>query len=265
MPETSAMCRLAAYLGPEVTLQQFLLDPPHSLYVQSWAPKELRYAKLNADGFGFAWYGPDDLPHCYVNAMPIWSDVNLTGLATSMGSDLWVASVRSATSGYATGVANTQPFADGELVFTHNGYIGEFARSMRTRLLDHLDTDVAGEIRGNTDSEHLFALLRHLLLDEDRSIETALAEAFALIERWSSRQESLLNLILSDGERLYAARHAIEHDCPSLYYSTDDEAFPDGAQLVSSEPLTEGGFWQPVPEHHLLVLDAEAPPELIAL
>ena len=49
------MCRLAAYLGPEIPLRSFLLDFPHSLYQQSWDPKELTEARLNADGYGVAW------------------------------------------------------------------------------------------------------------------------------------------------------------------------------------------------------------------
>ncbi|VAW77744.1 hypothetical protein MNBD_GAMMA13-583, partial [hydrothermal vent metagenome] len=50
------MCRIAAYLGPPITLGMLLTEPPHSLLVQGWAPRELRYAKLNADGYGFGWH-----------------------------------------------------------------------------------------------------------------------------------------------------------------------------------------------------------------
>lgn len=260
------MCRLAAYLGPEVSLQTFLLDPEHSLEVQAWAPRELRYAKLNADGFGFAWYGPDDRPVTYVSPMPIWSDVNLPGLARALSADLWVASVRSATSGFASGPANTQPFCDEELIFTHNGYLEDFNRGLRREFLGYLDDDFVAEIRGNTDSEYLFALIRQLLADdEDRPVESALGEAMNLLADWCGERAALLNLVISDGERVYAARHALNHDCPSLYYTTDDEHFPDGAQLVASERLTDAQFWQPVPEHHLLILDPEQPPELLAL
>jgi glutamine amidotransferase len=72
-------------------------------------------------------------------------------------------------------------------------------------------------------------------------------------------------VLISDGMRIYATRHAINHECPSLYYTTDDDSFPEDAQLVASERLTEGGLWQAVPEHHVLILDPQAPPELLAL
>jgi glutamine amidotransferase len=93
------MCRIAAYLGDPVPLGRFLLDPPHSLQVQGWAPQELKYAKLNADGYGFAWYDTEGQPAVYVNPGPIWSDPNLQHLARTLVSDLWIASVRSATEG----------------------------------------------------------------------------------------------------------------------------------------------------------------------
>jgi glutamine amidotransferase len=120
-------------------------------------------------------------------------------------------------------------------------------------------------MRGSTDSEYLFAILRYILADDDDlSMEQAIAELFNMIENWTGDQDALLNLIITDGELVYATRHAINHDCPSLYYTTDDESFPD-AQLIASEAMTETGLWQPVPEHHILVLSNDEPPELVAL
>lgn len=260
------MCRLAAYLGPEIALNTFLLEPQHSLYVQSWEPQELKYAKLNADGFGVGWYDPQGTPTTYINPMPIWSDGNLAGLARSLRSDLWLASVRSATEGFTNSAMNTQPFCDDDFLFMHNGYLGDFHSTLRPQMLRFLNDRVLGDMRGTTDSEFLFALIRHFL-DEDDSLplESAISEAFTSVSDWSDGQVALLNLLISDGERLYATRHAINHECPSLYYCTDDELFPEGAQLIASEGLTPDALWQAVPEHHLLVLDPEAPPELLAL
>ena len=89
------MCRLAAYLGPEITLAHFLLQPRHSLLVQARQPQELRYTTVNADGFGYGWYAADQLPAAYTSPLPIWSDVNLQDLGRSLRSDLWLAIVRS--------------------------------------------------------------------------------------------------------------------------------------------------------------------------
>ncbi len=259
------MCRIAAYLGPPVALNRFMLDPPHSLMVQGWAPRELKYAKLNADGFGFAWYDDRGDPAVYVNPAPIWSDPNLPHLARALSSPLWIASVRSATAGNPVNHANTQPFADEEFLFDHNGLIAGFHGGVQQQLIRALSPQRLAAIRGNTESEYLFAVLRQLLGDNpEMPVETALAELMDSIADWAGDQQCLLNIVLSDGERLYAVRHALGDDCPSLYYTTDDEMFP-GAQLVASEPLTESAFWQSVPEHQILVLDPEQPPELLPL
>jgi gamma-glutamyl hercynylcysteine S-oxide hydrolase len=260
------MCRLAAYLGPRISLQQFLLKPSHSLYEQAWAPRELTNARLNADGFGIGWYSPDGTPAVYVNQMPIWSDINLPGIARSLATSLWMAQVRSATSPFRSGPANTQPFQRDGVLFLHNGFVEDFDHSLRGRIRHFLDTEIEAGIGGNTDSEYIFALLRQLLANDDElTLEEAIRAGLALIDEWLDRRTALLNLLLTDGERLYATRHALKGECPSLYFTTDDECFEEGAQLIASERLTEGEFWQPVPEHHLLILDPEEPPELIQL
>ena len=51
------MCRHLAYLGPPVPLAALLLEPPHALLRQSWAPRDMRGGgTVNADGFGVGWY-----------------------------------------------------------------------------------------------------------------------------------------------------------------------------------------------------------------
>ena len=45
------MCRLLAYLGEPIPLEELIFKPEHSLVVQSYQPKELEFALLNADGF----------------------------------------------------------------------------------------------------------------------------------------------------------------------------------------------------------------------
>lgn len=259
------MCRIAAYLGEPIALGRFLLEPPHSLYVQSWAPRELKYAKVNADGYGFAWYGDDNSPAAYVNPGAIWSDPNLPHLARNLVSDLWLASVRSAIAGLPVNHANTQPFVDEEFLFDHNGLIDDFHVRLLPAIIQHLDPRHLPTIRGNTESEYLFAVMRQLMSDNpEMPMESALAELMERVEQWADGSRCLLNIVVSDGERLYAVRHAIGDDCPSLYYTTDDETYPN-AQLIASERLTESTFWQTVPEHQILILDPEEPPELLPL
>lgn len=259
------MCRLAAYIGPEISLARFLLRPQHGLMQQSWEPREMRGARLNADGFGFGWFDRTQRPARYLNAMPIWADANLPALGGSLHARLWMANVRSATAPSASHVVNTQPFADDEMLFLHNGYITDFATTLRPYLRQILPPHIEAGVQGNTDSEYLFALLRHILAeDDDMALEEGLLQMFRRVEDSLDGPSALLNIVVTDGERLYATRHALRDDCPSLYFTVDDEDYPSGL-LVASEPLTDSAFWRAVPAHHLLVLDPQAPPELIPL
>lgn len=259
------MCRIAAYLGKPIALGRLLLDPPHSLCVQGWAPQELKYAKVNADGYGCAWYSDEGRPAVYVNPAPIWTDPNLPHLARALVSDLWITSVRSATVGNPVNHANTQPFVDADFIFDHNGLIDDFHTDFRPRMVADLEPQYLAGVLGNTESEYLFAALRQLLADDpELPMEEALAELMQRVENWADGGRCLLNIVVSDGERLYAVRHALNDDCPSLYYTTDDEMFADG-QLIASECLTESPLWQSVPDHQILILDPEQAPELLSL
>ncbi len=259
------MCRLAAYLGPPILLEQFLLRPVHSLVQQSWRPREMNTALMNADGFGIGWFDDDERPAAYRLTHPIWSDTNLHHLGRSLRRPLWLAYVRSATEGFGTGLVNTQPFMDDELVFLHNGFIAPFAERVRGLMRRWLLPELEAGIHGSTDSEYVFACLRQLYQeDADVSLEEAIRRLSRQLERWLDTETMLLNLAISDGRRIYALRHAVGADCPSLYYTTDDDLFP-GGQVVASEPLTESEYWRPLPPGHLLVLDPDEPPSLTPL
>ncbi len=252
------MSRLVAYTGPEIRLNQLLLAPTHGFLAQASTSQQ------PADGYGIAWYDAEDIPVVYRQRLPIWLDSNLSALARSLYSDLWLAMVHHTSGHFAANLVPIQPFADDQLIFLHDGFLENFS-GLRRAVRDFLDPEIEAEIQGNTDSEHIFALLRHLLADDaELSIEVGLAELLDLLGEWLEDCRGLLNIVVTDGERIYAARHAHNGECPPLYYSIDDDAFPDG-QLLASERLTEAEFWLSMPRHHLLILDPEGPPELLAL
>lgn len=261
------MCRHLAYLGPPIVLRELILDPPHNLIEQAMAPQELVYARVNADGFGFGWFGPSGRPFHYRRADPLWQDPNLSDLASHLDQPLWVSAIRSATPGFGGDAVNAQPFARDGLLYSHNGLISGFRPDVRRQFQNALSNEVEAGIEGTTDSEYLFALVRQYLIDdENATLEGALGEAFSTLETWLAEDATaLLNVILSDGRRVIASRHAVNAACPSLYYTTDDETFPDGSVVVASEPLTDRERWRPVPPGHLLILDPDEPPELLAL
>ena len=258
------MCRLAAYIGPPVALEQFLLQPSHSLIKQSWAPKEMQEAVLNADGFGFGWYLEANRPCVYLNNLPIWADVNLEHLSVSLSSPIWLANVRSATPGQMNGLINTQPFVSGKHLYMHNGYIEDFNMNIRQRFHEILDPQIMAGINGNTDSEYIFALLRSHLQNENQPFVAGIKSAITALGKIIEDGSALINIVLCDGNTVIALRHAINNACPSLYYTNNDQMFPD-ASIIASERLTEDTHWQPVPEHHLVVINKDQKPEIIAL
>ncbi len=256
------MCRLAAYTGPPIPLAHFLLAPAHGLSVQAYAPREMRAGHVNADGYGFGWLTGEG-PARLVHDKPVWADHNLPTLARVLVAPAWIAAVRGATPGLANHPANTQPFLADDLLFTHNGHIQDFG-VVRARIRRQLNPGIEASIEGTTDSEYLFALIRQLRADGAPGLREALAALPGRLAEILGGRRALINILVADGHRLYALRHASGDTAPSLYFTTDDEEYPGGL-LVASEAMTNGSHWQTVPEGHILTLDPDRPAELVAI
>jgi gamma-glutamyl hercynylcysteine S-oxide hydrolase len=241
------MCRLAAYLGTEVSLSQFLQEPEHSLIKQSWAPKEMQDGTVNADGYGVAWLSNTNELCTYKNLLPIWSDTNLDSLGRSLSSRLWLANVRGATPGQGISEANTQPFIKDKLIFIHNGCFKPFNQETKTSLLDLLSIEIRAEINDNSDSLYLFALLQQHLLAQSSLTDAIIGMMNDLKTVCGDQITALLNIVISDGDIIYACRHALNGSCPSLYYSLGEYNV-----RVASEPLTPNDKWIEFPEHSLI-------------
>ncbi len=250
------MCRLLAYLGPPLQLETVLLKPEHSLLVQSYQPREMTAGLLNADGFGVGWYHPQHQvdPFIYRNTLPIWSDVNLESLSRYVESGCILANVRSATPGQAVQLSNCQPFQFGKFLGVHNGFIADFHKTLYRPIRDRLSDTSYQTIQGNTDSEHIFALLwDYWLADPTTPLESALQKTLNLLLDSAQTQQVRvgLNLIVSDGKQLIAARCAYPNLAPSLYWLRDA---PASGVLVASEPLFPGRDWISCPENTIVVI-----------
>lgn len=247
------MCRLVAYSGPPLPLRRLLLDPPHNLYKQAYAPLEMTSGVLNADGYGFGWYDADNRPRIYTHTLPIWSDGNLQDLADTLSARLWLANVRSATPGQAVNLANTQPFRHGNLMYMHNGFLEDFNNGLRGRFHEHLDSALSANLQGNSDSEYLFALIRQQLLRQrqpaqaaETNISRAITTALDVLATLLDGRQAPLGLVLSDGQRLYAIRHGFGCAPPSMYACISEPDYPD-AVLLASERLTPAVQWEALP------------------
>lgn len=253
------MCRLLGYLGSEVQLRSLIVEPPHSLVVQSYAPRELEVAKLNADGFGFGWYPLNraQAPFTYRHTLPIWNDPNLEPLCRYITTDCALAYVRSATPGQGVDISNCQPFQQGPLLFTHNGYIKQFRETLYQPMRRIMGDRAYQTIRGSTDSEHIWGLvLSALEATPDLPLEEAIISALETLMGLAYEYNAPLaaNVLISDGQSIIGTRLASHNRAPSLYWLRDASQFP-ASVIVASEPLFEGS-WVMCPEFSLFTITA---------
>ncbi len=260
---------MLGYLGGTTSLATLVDDPPHSLVVQSYKARELEGAVVNADGWGAAWYLPDDAePVLYRSTLPIWADVNRTHLGRAARSAAFLAAVRSATDPLGISAANTQPFAHGPLTFLHNGYVRDFSTTLLRPLREALTDATYSRVEGNTDSEHVFAALVDAYDRTEgperlvNAVRATVQHVLRLAEQWDTR--ALLTLIVSDGEQLVATRTAVGGNPPSLYVLSEPTPELNGV-VLASEPLDESPSWQAVAPHSLVIATRGMPPSLSEL
>ena len=252
------MCRLLGYLGSTIQLDRILYKPEHSLIVQSYQPREMETALLNADGFGVGWYHSQkqDLPYTYRNILPIWNDLNLPQLARYIESSCILSYVRSATPGLAVDLNNCQPFTHENFVFIHNGYVEDFRNTLYRSIRSNLNESTYKGINGTTDSEHIFALIINQLQNNSQlTLQQALAKALVQLTELTKTAKSCFsaNIIISDGQKLVASRYAYEQNPPTLYWLRDAADYPDGV-IVASEPLFEGN-WKSCPTDSIITVE----------
>ncbi|NLU73056.1 class II glutamine amidotransferase [Streptomyces sp. HNM0575] len=286
------MCRHLAYLGPPSTLADVVLAPPKGLYEQSWAPRMQRYGTVNADGFGLGWYpepeqsqsesrsrpdtetetepepdtGPQPEPARYRRAVPVWADVNLRDLTRAVRSTAVLAAVRDATEGTAQDETAAAPYADGRLLFSHNGAVSDWER-----LVDDLGAQLEPAallaLEARCDSALLWALLTRRIRDGHPAEE---ALAWLAVRVAEIRPGARLNFLLTDGRTIWATRRgdtlwyrtgpgsvrvasepdAAAHEPESAHASVP--AHQEGSTAPEAEAEAEPG-WQEVPEDSLLV------------
>jgi gamma-glutamyl hercynylcysteine S-oxide hydrolase len=235
------VCRHLAYLGPPVTLSALLLEPPHSLVRQSYAPIDMRGGgTLNADGFGAGWYSaPGAAAVRYRSAAPMWSDVSFASLAAATAAGAVLAAVRSATVGMPVTETAAAPFSDGRWLFSHNGVVRGWPHAFAA-LARELPVAELLTLDAPTDAALLWALVRQRL---HAGVDPADALAAVVTAVAAAAPGSRLNLLLTDGAGIWATTWS-----HSLSVRVND-----ASAVVVSEPLDHAPTWTPVPDRHLVV------------
>lgn len=228
------MCRFLAYSGAPVWLDQLLIEPESSLVSQSLAAREAKTV-VNGDGCGIGWYGERGEPGVYRGILPAWSDRNLSSLCRQLKSRMFLAHVRSATTG-GVSMDNCHPFIIGKHLFMHNGQIGDYDHIKR-RIETHIPDEVYSHRHGTGDSEAIFLIASGLGLDCDpiAALTNALEICLNTSQDHGKSQPIRFSAVYADGEKLHAFRWSSDAFPPSLYW----RRMEDGV-AIASEPFGQG-------------------------
>src|SRR2546422_7485590 len=202
------MCRVAGSVGPALRVGEIVSEPPHSLLVQSYRPREMQSGTVNADGYGAALWLDDGNaePRLDRTAAPIWADPNQRWMNERLVVRSLIGAVRSATPGIGFELANVQPFARANIAFAHNGLITGFRRGVQRAIREGLETEAYESIEGSSDSEHIFALV----LDGAGALPEAVRTAIGRLDAICAGLDrtAVATLLLGDGEQLLGGRWA---------------------------------------------------------
>ena len=274
------MCRFIAYLGQPIIVDELLIKPKNSLVNQSFGAREATQT-LNGDGFGLGWYVKkiSPVPGLFRSISPAWNNNNLLYNARLIKTDCMFAHVRAATES-AISEANSHPFHFENFLMMHNGIVPQF-RKIKRHLLALLGEDMFLWVQGQTDSEHIFALLMHHLnplKDTGKPLTTAqiklgFQQTFDVVqdlkrEAGIGHEVSTFNMMITDGHRIFGTRFSSdpEREARTLYYATGSrfrcengfsrmvQGDPDEkAVLIVSEKLNNhDDEWTAIPHNHFI-------------
>jgi glutamine amidotransferase len=272
------MCRFMAYMGTPVIIDKLLYQPKNSLVNQSLHAREIE-EPLNGDGFGIGWYVPElsTEPVTFVSVNPAWSNRNLRNLAPKVKTNCMMAHVRAASVGEVS-ESNCHPFQYKDLLCMHNGGIENFGLVKR-KIREPLSDEMYNWIKGQTDSEHIFAyLLDYLMKNHKKVTEEAVIDAFEhtfrfvnkLMDQAGIKDAAYLNMMVSNGLFFVGTRYVSDpnEEALTLYHSegaryvvedgvTRMEAPKDDdeAVLIVSEKLTDDKDWTIIPKNHFVIVE----------
>jgi glutamine amidotransferase len=222
------VCRHLAWLGAPRSLGDLLLQPPHGLLVQSYAPRRQRYGLMNADGWGVGFFsGARPEPARWRSNRPLWGDASFASVAPVITSGCVLAAVRSATAGMPADETAAAPFSSTRWLLSHNGIVDRAVLGPHPAVESACDSALL--------AAHLFS----------RGPERVGEFVTGLARRDPGAR---LNLLLTDGRRVLATRWG---DTLSILRADD-------GVVIASEPYDDDPSWADVPEHHLVEVTADA-------
>lgn len=248
------MCRLYAMSASEPTrVECSLVHAQNALMQQSRQDAE---GLVHGHGWGVADYR-DGLPLIEKQTWAAFHGEHFKKTAARVYARTVVAHVRRATVG-GTSIENTHPFHHGNWIFAHNGTIPHFPE-VRDLMMPHIDPLFQNDIKGTTDSEHMFYYLLTLRQHHpNEELRQVVAVGLNHIRRWCAEVEPQakvgLNVVLTNGVELVGSR--LGRTLWHLRRETIDtckicgrthvrhEAGADYRAIeIASEPITDD-YWQ---------------------
>jgi predicted glutamine amidotransferase len=171
----------------------WLLDAPDSLSAQS---------HREPDGTGLGWFDAEGAAHVSKQAHAAYSDRRFAREARELSSTTFLAHIRFASTG-ALEVRNTHPFKQHGRLFAHNGVIEDLPA-----LDAHLGAD-GRLVKGDTDSERLFALITREIAARDGDVGGGIEAACEWVA--ANLPVFAINLLLASAEGLWALRYPQTH------------------------------------------------------
>ena len=259
-------------------MNKLLYEPKNSLVNQSSNAREIE-EPLNGDGFGIGWYVPEvnNEPATFVSVNPAWSNRNLRSLAPKTKTDCMIAHVRAASVGEVS-ESNCHPFQYKNLLMAHNGGVEEFQKIKR-KIREPLTDEMYNWIKGQTDSEHIYAYLVNVLLTQHKTIGVdevvdAFEKTFTFVKKLMAEEgiadAGYLNMAMTNGLFIVATRYCTDpNEEPLTLYHSEGSRFvvengetrmeapedDDQAVLIVSEKLTDEGHWTMIPKNHFVIVE----------
>lgn len=273
------MCRLAAYIGPEISISSLVTEPRHSIIHQSYHSQE-RSEPLNGDGFGISWFSKKDgePPAVFKEVSPAWNNPNLVDIARVTRSSCIFAHVRAATVGGYISRSNCHPFAKNQFTFMHNGTVHGFDKIRRVAQRE-LSDEAFYLIQGTTDTEHLFAIffdkIKSISNPNSEQIGDALTATITTIEgikeSLNINEPSSMNLVVSNGKSLVACKYSTPGSkTNTLYYVSGSHYLchrgearlekceaSNASVMIASEPLTPENVWKTIADNTMVIVDED--------
>lgn len=253
------MCRIAAYFGPPLSAEDFLLKPPHGLEHQSRHAREMNGESVAGDGWGVGWFPPgQSRPGLFKNILPLWSDENAKTGCPAIISGNMVGHIRLASPGIEVCLTNTPLYPLDDYLYTMNGEASPWPGPISRALRQHLGPDEEAALRGSTDAEMIGGLWRTCFRENGgQDMAAALRETIRIARDVALAHGGSLkaNLIVAGPSGFAAVRFAEGAEPNSLYYLTGEKRW-QGGSLVASEPLDDGPGWHRVAPSTLVCADA---------